>query len=136
MSVIAWLPMLSLVVVMVWRGRATDQESADDGSQILGRNPGGRSGVRAWRWRRRAGFAPMDILSLGVVANAMALIRVGRPASRVSPGLAACDCRSDGMVDMCNRWVGTNRRHGAARLLQTGVDDDLRAGAAIAFNRR
>jgi hypothetical protein len=75
MSVIAWLPLLALVAVMLWRRRlATDQEVL---MVALGSWVAIQAAGLAFA-RGAGGAAPasryMDILSLGLVANAMALI--------------------------------------------------------------
>lgn len=74
MSIVAWVPLLALVAVMVRRRSATDQE-------VLMASLGAWVAIQAAGLafaRGAGGVAPasryMDILSLGVVANAMALI--------------------------------------------------------------
>jgi len=73
MSVIAWLPMLSLVVVVLWRRHGTNREVliAALGSWVILQ----AGGLAFARGAGGAGPASryMDILSIGLVANAMAL---------------------------------------------------------------
>jgi hypothetical protein len=87
MAVIAWLPVLSLGTVMVWRRRATDQEvlMVALGAWVLvqaaglafARGVGGAAAASRY----------MDILSLGVLANAMALIALSERVREYRPNL-------------------------------------------------
>ena len=136
MAVIGWLPALSLGTVMVWRRRATDQEvlmvalGAWVATQAAGlafaRGVGGTAAASRY----------MDILSLGVVANAMALIALSGRLREYRPGLRFGTA-------VLAAWslcaIVGSARSGAIALegaAETRVDDYLRADAAILPERR